>query len=108
MTYLEIALDVMANRPLRGEPPKRNSESPGGVTSMPEARRHYLLNRMTESERQFGQRHARLFPLIGMRVWTPQGPGKLLSVFATGCEVHPDGSGKSIRVRSEEVQLLIH
>ncbi len=106
MTYLEIALNVMASRPLRDEPSERNSESPGDISPMEEAKSRYLLNRMAESERQFGHRHSRLFPLIGMSVWTPQGPGKLLCVFATQCEVLPDGNGKSIRVRTEDVRLI--
>jgi hypothetical protein len=34
------------------------------------------------AERRFGQPHARLFPFIGRKVWTPVGPGTLLQVFA--------------------------
>lgn len=35
-----------------------------------------------EAERRFGQRHARLFPLLERTVETPQGPGRLVQVFA--------------------------
>lgn len=35
-----------------------------------------------ESERRFTQPHAKLFPFIGRKVRTPQGPGTLLQVFA--------------------------
>lgn len=35
-----------------------------------------------DSERRFGQPHARLFPLLGRKVRTPAGPGTLLQVFA--------------------------
>lgn len=34
-----------------------------------------------EAEQRFGQRHARLFPLIGQRVSTPHGAGVLCQVF---------------------------
>jgi hypothetical protein len=61
---------------------------------------------MKDSVRQFGQPHARLFPLIGKRVWTPQGSGKLLSVFASRCEIWPDGAEHTFRVRPEEVQVI--
>jgi hypothetical protein len=35
-----------------------------------------------DSVRRFRQPHARLFPFLGRAVATPQGPGKLLGVFA--------------------------
>lgn len=35
-----------------------------------------------DSERRFGKPHARLFPLLDQTVETPQGPGRLLQVFA--------------------------
>ena len=35
-----------------------------------------------DAERRFGQPHARLFPFLGRKVWTPVGPGTLLQVFA--------------------------
>jgi hypothetical protein len=65
-----------------------------------------LRKRMEDSVRRFEQPYARLFPLIGLRVWTPEGPGRLLSVFARCCEVHPEGTEKTIRVRPEEVRLI--
>lgn len=34
------------------------------------------------AERRFGRRHALLFPFIGHKVRTPNGPGTLLQVFA--------------------------
>lgn len=36
----------------------------------------------TEVERRFGQPHAKLFPFIGRKVRTPEGPGTLIQVFA--------------------------
>jgi hypothetical protein len=35
-----------------------------------------------EAERRFGQSHAKLFPFLGRKVRTPDGPGTLLQVFA--------------------------
>ena len=52
-----------------------------------------------EAERRFGQRHARLFPLLEREVSTPSGIGTLIQVFATRAViklasaivyVHPD------------------
>ncbi len=42
-----------------------------------------------ESEERFGQRVARLYPLLGVEngVRTPQGIGTLLQAFSTGCQV---------------------
>jgi hypothetical protein len=37
--------------------------------------------------KRFGPAHAVLFPLIGKRVWTPRGPGRLETVYAKRCEV---------------------
>jgi hypothetical protein len=34
-----------------------------------------------DAERRFGQPHAKLFPFIGRKVRTPDGPGTLLQVF---------------------------
>jgi hypothetical protein len=65
-----------------------------------------LRERMEASVRQFGQPHARLFPFLDKRVWTPQGPGKLLSVFATRCEVHLEGTHETIRVLTGEVRVI--
>jgi hypothetical protein len=65
-----------------------------------------LRKSMQSSKRRFGQPHARLFPLIGQRVWTPQGVGKLLAVFAARCEVHPDRNEGTIRVRTDDVEPI--
>jgi hypothetical protein len=35
-----------------------------------------------DSERRFGQPHAKLFPFLGRKVRTPSGPGTLIQVFA--------------------------
>jgi hypothetical protein len=35
-----------------------------------------------DAERRFGQPHAKLFPFLGRKVRTPDGPGTLLQVFA--------------------------
>jgi len=66
-----------------------------------------LLNRAAvESERRFAQPHARLFPFIGRRVWTPSGAGLLLAVHADQCEVLPDGSDKTVRVATSSVRPI--
>jgi len=65
-----------------------------------------LWERMAESEVRFASPRARLFPLIGQRVWTPQGVGVLLSVFVDCCEIHPDGASQTIRVLPQHVRLI--
>jgi hypothetical protein len=40
-----------------------------------------------EYGQRFGERHARLFPLLGRKVWTPQGSGTLIQVFANSVTV---------------------
>lgn len=35
-----------------------------------------------DAERRFGQPHAKLFPFLGRKVRTPEGPGTLIQVFA--------------------------
>lgn len=40
------------------------------------------LDLAADYERRFGQSHARLFPWLGRRVQTPDGPGVLIQVFA--------------------------
>lgn len=66
-----------------------------------------VLHRMEASARQFGQPHAYLFPLIGKRVATPRGPGRLITVFAQRCEVVLDGEPERIACfRPEEVGLV--
>ncbi len=46
-----------------------------------------------EAERFWGE-HARLFPLIGKKVHTPKGMGRLETAYATGCEVVLDSTGR--------------
>jgi hypothetical protein len=59
-----------------------------------------------DAERRFGQSHARLFPFIDKRVWTPRGTGVLLQVFAERCEILPDGQSRTVRVRTEDVSPI--
>jgi hypothetical protein len=66
-----------------------------------------------ENEQRFGYYHARLYPFVEHRVWTPAGTGKLYSVHADcseivldGCARNPDGSEERIRVRTEDVRPL--
>jgi len=40
-----------------------------------------------DAEGRFAQPHAKLFPFLGRKVWTPQGPGTLIQVFADRCTV---------------------
>ncbi len=65
-----------------------------------------LWERMAESEARFGSPHAGLFPLIGRRVWTPDGAGVLLTVFGDGCEIRPDPKAGVVRVRTEDVRPI--
>lgn len=45
-----------------------------------------------EAVTRLGQRHARLFPLLGKRVKTPWGPGRLIQVIASRAAVVLDRS----------------
>jgi hypothetical protein len=64
-------------------------------------------DRMDSRARQFGQSHAYLFPLIGKRVVTPRGPGRLETVFAQRCEVVLDAEpGLMTCFRPEEIGLV--
>ncbi len=49
-----------------------------------------------ESERRFGHKEARLYPLINKRVMTPRGPGRLWRVFAGSIGVVLDTSPNQI------------
>jgi hypothetical protein len=40
------------------------------------------LTESLDAERRFAQPHAKLFPFLGRKVRTPEGPGTLLQVFA--------------------------
>jgi hypothetical protein len=57
-----------------------------------------LRKRMWESVKKFEWLYAALYPLIGQQVQTPQGRGTLLTVFASQCEIRPDGSSQTYRV----------
>ncbi len=59
-----------------------------------------------EAERRFGQAHARLFPFISKRVWTPQGPGVLLTAYADRCEIQLDSVGVIVRVEVDNVKVI--
>jgi hypothetical protein len=59
-----------------------------------------------QNEHRFGCYHARLFPFVGKRVWTPATTGTLLSTFADNCEILPDGATKTVRVRAEDVRPI--
>jgi hypothetical protein len=58
------------------------------------------------SRAKFSQPHAHLFPLLGKRVLTPMGTGKLEQVFARECAVKLDGEGGLVRVPPDEVSLI--
>ncbi len=66
-----------------------------------------LHARIQESEQKFEFPYARLFPLIGEQVMTPQGPGELLTVRARECEVLPVGkNAQTFRVKPDEVSMI--
>ena len=93
MTYLEKAKAVQAAmeafKPLP-EPPKRTPE-PWPAECL-------------EAEQRFGQRSARLFPLLGRVVSTPQGRGRLIQVLGETAAVILDSEPEcAVFVRVEEV-----
>jgi len=47
-----------------------------------------------ESEAKFGAPHARLFPFLGRKVRTPQGPGVLLQVLRERCAIALDAEAQ--------------
>jgi len=65
-----------------------------------------LVERMEQSAKQFAQPHARLFPLLGKKVWTTRGSGILLQVFATRCQVQLEGQQSSIYASPEQIEPL--
>jgi len=76
-------------------------------SALPEAKREPEWPPESEVHAQrFGQTHARLFPLIGKRVWVAGGSGILLSVFAEQCEILPDGANRTVRVHPKDVGLI--
>jgi len=74
-----------------------SSVSSGTTNGTPESseirvhRSHWTSEQCLEDQRtpaqRFGHSHAILFPLIGKRVSTPRGPGRLETVYANRCEV---------------------
>ncbi len=54
------------------------------------------LLRMLKARERFGYQGAALFPLIGRRVVTRQGPGTLLSVFRSCCRVELEMPGEPV------------
>lgn len=60
-----------------------------------------------EYQRRFGQSHAKLFPFLGKRIWTPHGPALLLCAYAYQCEVLPDGAEKTLWVKTKDVLPLL-
>jgi hypothetical protein len=80
MSYLEMALSV-----------SRVRQSAEGLESarrsaMPRQEGVWHLESL-DAEQRFGQPHAKLFPFIGRKVRTPQGPGTLLQAFAEAATV---------------------
>jgi hypothetical protein len=59
-----------------------------------------------ENERRFGFYHARLFPFVERRVWTPLGTGKLFTAYAEHCEIILDETTQVIRVRTADVRPI--
>jgi hypothetical protein len=58
-----------------------------------------------DTVRRFGQSHARLFPFIGRKVRTPEGPGTLLQVFADRVTVLLDSEVSNCAVfKSREIE----
>ncbi len=57
------------------------------------------------AERKFGVPSAKLYPLLNHLVLTPEGPGKLLSVFQDRVEVHLQGESKTRRFRPGEIAI---
>ena len=71
--------------------PAGNPEMPGLLAQLRQRRDEVkrLLRQLAnwppeslDAQRRFGQPHARLFPFLGRKVWTPEGAGTLLQVFA--------------------------
>ncbi len=57
------------------------------------------------AERTFCVPSAKLYPLLNHLVLTPEGPGKLLSVFQDRVEVHLQGESKTRRFRPGEIAI---
>jgi hypothetical protein len=61
------------------------------------------VRQSAETVHRFGQPHARLFPFINRRVWTPEGMGTLFTAYAQHCEVVLDSTGQVARMAAETV-----
>ncbi len=72
---VERALEAL--RRIATEPVPLSTLAP---VKLPKARR--CPAEALDAERRFGHPHAKLFPYIGRKVRTPEGPGTLLQVFA--------------------------
>ena len=57
------------------------------------------------AERKFCVPAAKLYPLLNHLVLTPEGPGKLLSVFQDRVEVHLQGESETCRFRPEQIAV---
>ena len=82
-TELDAAI-AEANRVFsRRYPPSPDAEAgePKKGTYRQQNGYHWPLESL-DVERRFEQPHARLFPFIGRKVRTPQGPGTLIQVYA--------------------------
>ncbi len=66
-----------------------------------------LVEEMWHSQQRFGHKAARLYPLVGRKVRTTEGPGKLWQVLARRAGVVLDNDPKSVTfVSVEDVKLL--
>ncbi len=68
------------NEPKECRPPKRIV--PAHFSKDRRQPREEWPSESLDAEHRFGQPHAKLFPFIGRKVRTPQGPGMLIQVFA--------------------------
>jgi hypothetical protein len=96
------------NLPLRA--PSRKNSQPCSTESvkLDELACSDVRDRMEASATQFGQPHACLFPLIGKRVATPRGIGRLITVFRQRCEVILDAEPeRAACFRPDEVGLAV-
>src|SRR5437870_3056578 len=80
--YLNLAKSVLPCPTItqEGEPQRIPTRTTGSETRRSEE--FCWPPESLDAERRFGQPHAKLFPFLGRKVRTPQGPGTLLQVFA--------------------------
>jgi hypothetical protein len=88
------------------EPQTKTKSLAPEVTPGPRVAEWLRPKESLDAERRFGQPHARLFPFIDKRVWTPIGTGILLQVSAEQCEILLDGQSHTVRVRLEDVRPI--